>query len=234
MPFFIPMNNNAQPLSEAQQEWLRVKMAEVDTFIQTFGHPAFHPLHGLDLIQTSPESIDTLKTLLKTFQEQLYQYTALLLFAADKPELEVPAIAWLPNWTPTPDLASEPIYQNILKPIRFNWSLAENESFLFKYFAKKKYLKKWEEGCAAHVQNLENTWTAIQELAVMEFPASDAVTVLPRDLTRWGVYLGTRSKDWSQWCMLKQQLEDLQLHELVDCIIKQQKSGAEIALMLRQ
>jgi hypothetical protein len=46
------------------------------------------------------------------------------------------------------------------------------------------------------------------------------------------VYLGTRSKDWAQWCMLKQELEDLQLHELVDCFIKQQKSGSEIAQML--
>ena len=90
------------------------------------------------------------------------------------------------------------------------------------------------EGCAAHVQNLESTYTAIQELAVMEFPTSDAVTVLPRDLTRWCVYLGTRSKDWAQWCMLKQKLEDLQLHELVDCFIKQQKSGSEIAQMLRK
>ena len=228
MPFLdTTMNNNTpQPLSEEQQTLLREKMTTIDTFIQTFGHPAVHPLHGLDLLQTTPESIEQLKPLLKTFQEQLYQYTALLLFAADKEELAVPAITWLPNWTPTPELVTEPIYQNILKPIVFNWKLVENEGFLFKYFAKKKYLKKWEEGCAAHIQNLENTYTAISEIAHLEMPETDTVTEFPRNITRWNVYLNTRAKDWCQWCQYKQELEAMQLSAVVYHLISQQQSGA--------
>lgn len=221
-------------MEKEQIEHISQKLIDLDAVISTTGHPAFHPLQGLHLLKYDTESLEQLKDLLKNLQGQLYQYTALKLFVADKPDLQLPEVSWLPEWKPAAELANETVYQQILKPIVFRWKTVENKSFLFKHFAKKKYLKTWEEGCAAHVQNLESTYTAIQELAVMEFPTSDAVTVLPRDLTRWCVYLGTRSKDWAQWCMLKQELEDLQLHELVDCFIKQQKSGSEIAQMLRK
>ena len=221
-------------MEKEQIENISQKLIDLDAVITTTGHPAFHPLQGLHLLKYDTESLEQLKDLLKNLQGQLYQYTALKLFVADKPELQLPEVSWLPEWTPAAELANETVYQQILKPIVFRWKTVENESFLFKHFAKKKYLKTWKEGCAAHVQNLESTYTAIQGLAVMEFPTSDAVTVLPRDLTRWCVYLGTRSKDWAQWCMLKQELEDLQLHELVECFIKQQKSGSEIAQMFRK
>ena len=210
------------------------KLINLDAVINTTGHPAFHPLQGLHLLKSDTENLDQLKELLKSLQAQLYQDTALKLFASDKPELQLSEVGWLPEWTPTAELASETVYQQILKPIIFRWKTVENESFLFKHFAKKKYLKKWKEGCTSHLQSLDSTYAAIQELAVMEFPAVDAVTVLPRDITRWCVYLGTRSNDWAQWCALKQELEDLQLHELADCFIKQQKTGSEISQMLRK
>lgn len=210
------------------------KLIDLDAVISTTGHPAFHPLQGLHLLKSDAENLEQLRELLKSLQAQLYQYTALKLFASDKPELQLPEVTWLPAWTPTPELASETVYQQILKPIIFRWKTVENESFLFKHLAKKKYLKKWKEGCTAHLQNLDSTYTAIQELAKFDFPTVDAATVLPRDITRWCVYLGTRTKDWAQWCALKQELEDLQLHELVDCFIKQQKTGSEISQMLRK
>ena len=209
------------------------KLIDLDAVISTTGHPAFHPLQGLHLLKSDAESLEQLKELLKSLQAQLYQYTALKLFAYDKPELQLPEVEWLPEWTPTAELSSETVYQQILKPIIFRWKTVENESFLFKHFAKKKYLKKWEEGCTSHLQNLDSTYTAIQELAVMEFPAVDAVTVLPRDITRWCVYLGTRSKDWAQWCALKQELEDEGYTTAVDYFISQQKTGTETAEFLK-
>jgi len=216
-------------LNDEQLNRLREKLTEIDTVIRFMGHPAVHPLHGLDLLQTSQESITRLKELLRTFQEQLYQYTALLFFAADKPELEVPAISWLPDWEPTAELMAEPLYQNILKPIQFKWKTVENEWFLFKYFAKKKYLKKWAEGCAAHVQNMENTYAALNEIARIEMPENDAVNELPRNITRWNIYLDTRTKDWCQWILRKQEIEAMQLSPVIEYLTQEQKSGQQTA-----
>lgn len=214
-------------LDDEQLRQLQLKFREIDTVIGLIGHPALHPLHGLDLLQTSQESIARLKELLKTFQGQLYQYTALQLFAADKPELEVPSVDWLPNWEPAAGLAEEPTYQNILKPIQFKWKTVENEWFLFKYFAKKKYLKKWAKGCAAHVQNMRNTYTALNEIARIEMPETNPVTELPQNITRWNIYLDMRAKDWCQWTLRKQEVEAMQFSPLIDYLVDQQKSGQQ-------